>query len=304
MAWGREKAAGAGAHDPRVDALRRARASAAPARATGPASEPTPERDPWAEPWDDEPRTPFWRRAGGGLARLVTTLVVVAVIAAAGFTAGAALRYLDRVDGFAPPALALVERADAIAVLTGGSERIAAAGRLLEAGRAGRLLVSGVNERASERQLRGLLGVGPDLFSCCVTLDFAALDTRGNARETARWMEGVPVGDTRPPRLIVVTSNYHMERSLLELSRAMPDVELVPYAVRGVDLDTERWWADASNVRVLAGEFVKLQLARAVDVPVLGTHVRAAMGLPARVVPVGDADGALGDEGAPTERGA
>ena len=294
MAWGR-----GGGIDPRVEAVRRARSAAdrtpgrTPARTARAGDAKRDERaESWdAETWDDEtwddgPRAPLWRRAGGGIARFVTGLVLISAVAVAGFGAGVLLRYLDRVGGFAPPALSLVEKADAIAVLTGGSERIAAGGRLLEAGRAGRLLVSGVNEAATERQVRGLLGVGPALFECCVTLDFAALDTRGNARETARWMNDVePAGD-RPRRLIVVTSNYHMERSMLELSRALPGAELVPYPVRGIDLDAEGWWADAPTVRLLAAEFVKLQLARALDLPVLGPRLRDALDLPPVTAPV------------------
>ena len=290
MVWGREPEADP-AIDRRAGIVRAARTATPAGAAPGPhperdsehRPEHRPERDPWAEPWDDAPRRPFLRRAGGGIARFVTGLVLVSAVAVAGFTAGALLRYLDRVDGFAPPALSLVAEADAISVLTGGSERIAAGGRLLEAGRARRLLVSGVNEAATDRQLRGLLGVGPDLFECCVTLDTEALDTRGNARETAAWMGDAAVvaeGAARPPRLIVVTSNYHMERSLLELSRVMPGVELVPYPVRGVDLDAEDWWTDPSTVRVLTGEFVKLQLARALDLPLLGPRLRTFLGLP------------------------
>lgn len=230
-----------------------------------------PTVDPWTEPWDDEPRRPFLRRVAGGTARLVAGVALVLGVAVAGFTVGAFLRYLDGVDGFVPPALSTVARADAIAVLTGGSDRIAAGGRLLETGRADRLLVSGVNPAATERQVRGLLGVGPDLFQCCVTLGFAALDTRGNAGETARWLTGtVPEEGDEPPRVIVVTANYHMQRALLELGRAMPGVVLDPYPVKGVDLGEDAWWADAAKLRVILGEFIKLQLARAGDVPVIG----------------------------------
>ena len=247
----------------RRDAVRRARSSATEPAAVDPA-------DPWSQPWDDEPRRPLVRRVAGGTARLLAGIVLIAAVAVAGFTVGAFLRYLDGVDGFAPPALSTVARADAIAVLTGGSDRIAAGGRLLETGRADRLLVSGVNPAATERQVRGLLGVGPDLFRCCVTLGFAALDTRGNAGETARWLTGTVSSEGDAPRVIVVTANYHMQRALLELSRAMPGVILDPYPVKGVDLGEERWWTDAAKLRVILGEFVKLQLARVGDVPVIG----------------------------------
>lgn len=276
--WGRGtgRAGGAGS-DPRRDAVRRARAAGTDAATE---SGPRPgegDRDPWAEPWDDQPRRPLVRRVAGGGARFLSGLVLIAVVAAVGFTVGAFLRYLDRVDGYVPPAFAAVAPADAIVVLTGGSDRIAAGGRLLETGRADRLLVSGVNTAATERQVRGLLGVGPDLFRCCVTLGFTALDTRGNAGETARWVnDSVTVGGD-PLRVIVVTANYHMERALLELGRAMPGVALDPYPVLGLDLTTERWWSDPANLRVILGEFAKLQLARLRDVPLLGERLGAVV---------------------------
>ena len=279
--WGRGRPT-----DARRDALRRAKATLAqeaPASDAGGAGRDPghdPERDPWSEPWDDEPRPPLYRRAGRGIVRLVTTLVIVCAIGALGFMGGAMLRYLDRVDGYAPPALASVARADAIAVLTGGSDRIAAAGRLLEAGRAERLLVSGVNEVTTEPQVRGLLGVGRDLFECCVTLGFKALDTLGNARETAAWVARVPPPEGERARLIVVTSNYHMERALVELRRVMPEVDLDPYPVRGVELDDEDWWQQAGTWRLLLGEFVKLQLARARDVPVVGERLAGMVRTP------------------------
>jgi hypothetical protein len=55
-------------------------------------------------------------------------------------------------------------------------------------------------------------------MSCCVTLGFAALDTRGNARETSEW---VAAGKVRSLRL--VTSDWHMRRAALELENALPE---------------------------------------------------------------------------------
>ena len=48
-------------------------------------------------------------------------------------------------------------------------------------------------------------------------------------------------------RLIVVTSSYHMPRSLTELGRALPEVALVPYPVVPRTFRAERWWMHAGS---------------------------------------------------------
>ena len=121
---------------------------------------------------------------------------------------------------------ALPARADGIVVLTGGDHRIDEAARLLTEGRANRLLISGVNRSNSKDDIRRIVRVQNKLFDCCVDLGYAARDTIGNASETRRWAE-----TWHYSRLIVVTASYHMPRSLMELSRAFPEAELIPYPV-------------------------------------------------------------------------
>lgn len=137
--------------------------------------------------------------------------------------------------------------ADAIVALTGQGGRLAPAVSLLEHGNGQRLLITGVNRLTSKRDLKAVLH-GGDAFDCCADLGFAALDTRGNAQETARWVRG-----HHYQSLIVVTADYHMPRSLVEFAAQMPGVRLVPYPV-AVDTPKRLSW-DA--VKRLNGEFVK-----------------------------------------------
>ncbi|MGF1606001.1 MAG: YdcF family protein [Rhodothalassiaceae bacterium] len=116
---------------------------------------------------------------------------------------------------------------DGIVVLTGGAGRLAAGGRLLQDHAARRLLVTGVNPSVGPETLRDLLGVPQRLFACCVDLGLTAADTKGNARETADWAE---LHDLKS--LVVVTSDYHMPRSLMLLRRALPGVTLHAHPVR------------------------------------------------------------------------
>ncbi|MFC4256901.1 YdcF family protein [Croceibacterium xixiisoli] len=106
---------------------------------------------------------------------------------------------------------------DAIVVPTGGGGRIAQGVRLLEQGQSRRMLVTGVNEKVTPREFEAEFSVPPELMDCCITLGFAALDTRGNARETARWVEQQQVRSIR-----LVTSDWHMRRAALELKSTLP----------------------------------------------------------------------------------
>ena len=117
-------------------------------------------------------------------------------------------------------------RADAIVVLTGGPGRVATAVRLLEDDRGARLLISGVNPGSPIEDIAAAAGASEALFDCCVDVGLEAADTVGNAAETARWAAGRGYDS-----VIVVTSDYHMPRALLELQAAMPDTGLVAYAV-------------------------------------------------------------------------
>lgn len=143
-------------------------------------------------------------------------------------------------------------RADGIVVLTGGQTRIEEAARLLKDGRGERLLISGVNTKIGRSSLIKISGLDEQTFNCCVDLGYAALNTVGNADETRRWAEAFGYD-----KLIVVTASYHMPRSLAELARAMPNIELMPHPVAPDDLRHKVWWLDATTTRLLAQEYVK-----------------------------------------------
>ncbi|MCC7253599.1 YdcF family protein [Hyphomicrobium sp.] len=143
-------------------------------------------------------------------------------------------------------------QADGIVVLTGGQTRISEAARLLEDKRGERLLISGVNQKIGRPSLLKISGLDEKTFNCCVDLGYAALNTIGNADETRRWAEALGYD-----RLIVVTASYHMPRSLAELARAMPNIELVPHPVAPDVLRRKVWWLDSTATRLLASEYIK-----------------------------------------------
>jgi uncharacterized SAM-binding protein YcdF (DUF218 family) len=142
--------------------------------------------------------------------------------------------------------------ADGIVVLTGGSSRVSDAMELLAGGYGKRLLISGVHPTNDAADISRSLPDNQSLMGCCVDLDHSAVNTRSNAAETRRW-----VNERGFKSLIVVTSNYHMPRAIVELSHAMPGITLIPFAVVGEKWRDEPWWTSGTTFRLLLSEYVK-----------------------------------------------
>jgi uncharacterized SAM-binding protein YcdF (DUF218 family) len=182
---------------------------------------------------------PAWLRG-----TLVAVLATAFVGAAVGFVG-----FLSQLRGAeSRPA----QTADGIVVLTGGSSRVSDAMELLAGGYGKRLLISGVRPTNDASDISRSLSDNQSLLTCCVDLDRSAVNTRSNAQETRRWAH-----ERGFKSLIVVTSNYHMPRAIVELSHAMPDIELIPFAVVGDKWRDEPWWTSGATVRLLLSEYFK-----------------------------------------------
>ena len=142
--------------------------------------------------------------------------------------------------------------ADGIVVLTGGASRVSDAVELLAGGYGRRLLISGVHPLSGTSDISRSLPDNQSLLNCCVDLDHSAVNTRSNAAGTQRW-----VHERGFKSLIVVTSNYHMPRAIVELSHAMPDITLIPFAVVGDKWREEPWWSNRGTLRLVLSEYVK-----------------------------------------------
>src|SRR6266480_6521558 len=177
-------------------------------------------------------------------AAVVLVLAIVFVGAALGFVA-----FLSQLRG---AEITPNRRADGIVVLTGGSSRVSDAMELLAAGYGKRLLISGVHPTNDVSDISRMLPDNHKLLNCCVDLDHSAVNTRSNAAETRRWAR-----ERGFKSLIVVTSNYHMPRAIVELSHAMPDVTLIPFVVVGDKWRDEPWWTSGATLRLLLSEYVK-----------------------------------------------
>lgn len=183
---------------------------------------------------------------------------------------GGLFSFVDMVAKQADPAADL--RTDGIVVLTGGTARLSTAIRLLDAGRAERLLISGVSGGTSKASLLQSLNQtlpenilaradrpGIDvalLLDCCIDLGFEAADTAGNAVETKAWALGRAYKSLR-----LVTANYHMPRALAEFRRQLTGIEIVAHPVRPDFLRVETWWRHRADGLFLLGEYGKYVIA-------------------------------------------
>lgn len=201
------------------------------------------------EPPGETPRSPIWRAA-----RFLTRAAMFGVVAAATVICGGFAWFVSQVP---LEEVSLDRNADGIVVLTGGSSRISDAMELLAAGHGKRLLISGVHRATSAAEIARLKPSYEGLVSCCVDLDHSAVNTVTNAVETRRWVKQQGFGS-----LIVVTSAYHMPRTMAELEKQMPDIALVPFPVVTEKLRNEPWWSSGPTARLILSEYAKYVVAQ------------------------------------------
>ncbi|MCB1531446.1 MAG: YdcF family protein [Alphaproteobacteria bacterium] len=126
---------------------------------------------------------------------------------------------------------------DAIVVLTGGKNRIEEGLSLFAQGKATHLFISGVHPDAAMRDITAKWSGETALPPCCITLGYEATTTHQNAQETKHWLEEKGYSSIR-----LVTSDFHMNRSLIEFREAMPDLKIIPHPVRQSDARPSDLW--------------------------------------------------------------
>jgi len=146
---------------------------------------------------------------------------------------------------------------DGIVVLTGGTSRVSDALELLSSGRGKRLLITGVNPGTTTNDIAHQTVDYNRVLGCCVDLDYAALNTLGNAVQTRRWAQAHNFSS-----LIIVTSAYHMPRALAEIAHQLPDVALIPYPVVSDRLRIEPWWSNSDTTKLVLSEYLKYLAAK------------------------------------------
>jgi uncharacterized SAM-binding protein YcdF (DUF218 family) len=151
----------------------------------------------------------------------------------------------------------LGRNADGIVVLTGGTSRVSDALELLSHGHGKRLLITGVNPGTTTGDIAHQTVDYKNVLTCCVDLDYAALNTLGNAVQTRYWALAHNFSS-----LIIVTSAYHMPRAMAEIAHQLPDVALIPYPVVSDRLRIEPWWSNSDTTKLVLSEYLKYLAAK------------------------------------------
>jgi uncharacterized SAM-binding protein YcdF (DUF218 family) len=144
--------------------------------------------------------------------------------------------------------------ADAIVVLTGGSNRLEHGLQLLVDNKGKVLFISGVGKTATLGAL--LQNIPANLRDKAVLkpilLGYEAENTIGNAREISEWLskEGHKT-------VHLVTSNYHMPRSLEEMHIAAPEVNFIPAPVFPQEFVLYEWWRNDFSRSMILSEYHK-----------------------------------------------
>lgn len=146
---------------------------------------------------------------------------------------------------------------DGIVALTGGSSRLSTAISLLNDNKAKKLLITGVGKGITLANLGSLDDISKiDIAhnGANITLGYIAKDTRQNALETAIWADLEHIKSIR-----VVTANYHIPRSMLEFTYAMPDVAMIPHPVfsKRVKVTVKDWWHFPGSTLLIMSEYHK-----------------------------------------------
>lgn len=144
---------------------------------------------------------------------------------------------------FPPMRAEALPQADAIVVLGGGvvantnllyyselyaaADRVAHAARLWKAGKAPVVIPSGANEVNAARPFLMELGVPES----AILVEDEARNTEENAKFVAACVKARQGRGGTPPRILLVTSSWHMRRSLLLFRKYAPELEVVPAAI-------------------------------------------------------------------------
>jgi len=151
---------------------------------------------------------------------------------------GGFLAFAQHVDRIRSPEV--MPNADGIVVWTGkGGGRLEAGGKLLQAKRGERLLISGVHKDNDSKQIAQIAGLPESFAACCLDLDLA-LDY---------------------DHIILVTSAYHMPRAKVEIAATAGRIRITPYPVERAD--ARKWYKSAERSKRLFQEYSKLLLSYA-----------------------------------------
>ena len=117
-------------------------------------------------------------------------------------------------------------KCDTIVVFTGDRDRIKMAVESIDTFHANTVFISGVYKNST---IYNIIPNSNDLLSkdVSVVLGYEARNTAGNAKELRGFVEDMNINE-----IVLVTSDYHMSRSIREIKKYCKDLKIYPVKVR------------------------------------------------------------------------
>ena len=150
-----------------------------------------------------------------------------------------------------------------IVILTGGSNRIKDGLKIINNvdifTKANlKILISGTGKGFTKKSLKEMLtlNINLKLLECCIELESISKDTYSNASETYKWVKMNNIN-----KFILITSNYHMPRAILEFKNKMPNLEIFIYPITPKNHDITNWLNSSETFSLIFIEYSKLLIA-------------------------------------------
>ncbi len=137
----------------------------------------------------------------------------------------------------------------AIVVLTGGRNRISEAVKLLNQGLADKLFISGVEKNTSLKDISDFQDIPMPQKN--ISLEKKSTNTIENAIQTQAWLDKNHISSIR-----LVTSNYHLPRSIQEFQNQNAKLNIIPHPVFSEHVAKE-WWTKTRSFCLIASEYNK-----------------------------------------------
>ena len=146
-----------------------------------------------------------------------------------------------------------------IVILTGGTNRIKDGLNIINHFDKSKrtkfkILVSGTGKGFSKNSLIKQIGpnFNPKLIECCIYLDSVSKNTLTNAIETSKWANRNDLKE-----FILITSNYHMPRAILEFKNVMPNHKIYTFPITPRKHNIKEWMRSYETFSLIFKEFCK-----------------------------------------------
>jgi len=135
-----------------------------------------------------------------------------------------------------------------IIVLTGNTGRLFSGLDLMSNNIKSRMLITGVAKGVKHSDIIN----NKDIKRNRITLGYNAHSTLGNAIEATSWIKKYKIND-----IILVTDNWHMQRTLLLFNASMPNIKISPYPIHSTNFQIKEYFQFDSRVFFIYKEHLK-----------------------------------------------